>query len=99
VEREEAERAAWAAPGVTNAKIALSLPLGVSFHCEGVRGRRAPSGPQPVNGGCHEPKNLVPFSGRGNLARPDLGLFGSLQREVDSLFEEFTRGLSSTTDG
>jgi HSP20 family protein len=41
-------------------------------------------------------RTLVPFSGRGNLARPDLGLFGSLQREVDSLFEEFTRGLSST---
>jgi HSP20 family protein len=40
---------------------------------------------------------LVPFSGRGNLARPDFGLFGSLQREVDNLFEEFTRGLS--TDG
>lgn len=41
-------------------------------------------------------RTLVPFSGRGNLARPDFGLFGSLQREVDNLFEEFTRGLSST---
>lgn len=42
-------------------------------------------------------RTLVPFSGHGTLARPDYGLFGSLQREVDNLFEDFTRGLS--TDG
>jgi HSP20 family protein len=40
-------------------------------------------------------KTLVPFSGRGSLASSDLGLFGSLQREVDNLFEEFTRGLGT----
>jgi HSP20 family protein len=40
-------------------------------------------------------KTLVPFSGRGSLAGSDLGLFGSLQREVDNLFEEFTRGLGT----
>jgi HSP20 family protein len=40
-------------------------------------------------------RTLVPFSGRGSLAGSDLGLFGSLQREVDNLFDEFTRGLGT----
>jgi HSP20 family protein len=29
------------------------------------------------------------------MMRPELGLFGSLQREVDRLFEDFTRGMGS----
>ena len=34
---------------------------------------------------------LVPFRDRQGLARPELGVFGSLQREVDRLFDEFAR--------
>lgn len=40
-------------------------------------------------------RSIVPFRGQGALARPEFGLFGSLQREVDRLFEDFTRGISS----
>src|ERR1700754_4631763 len=40
-------------------------------------------------------KSLVPFRGQGALMRPELGLFGSLQREVDRLFEDFTRSVGS----
>jgi HSP20 family protein len=43
-------------------------------------------------------RSLVPFRGQGAMMRPELGLFGSLQREVDRLFDDFTRGIS-TTDG
>ena len=35
---------------------------------------------------------LVPFRDRQTLARPELNVFGSLQREVDRLFDEFARG-------
>jgi HSP20 family protein len=35
---------------------------------------------------------LVPFRDHQGLARPELGVFGSLQREVDRLFDEFARG-------
>jgi HSP20 family protein len=38
-------------------------------------------------------RSLVPFRGQGALSRPELSLFGSLQREVDRLFEDFTRGV------
>ncbi len=42
---------------------------------------------------------LVPFRGQGALTRPDFGLFGSLQREVDRLFDDFARGASSNGVG
>ena len=34
---------------------------------------------------------LVPFRERQGLARPEFGVFGSLQREVDRLFDDFAR--------
>src|SRR4026209_94710 len=40
-------------------------------------------------------KSLVPFRGQDSLMRPDLSLFGSLQREVDRLFDDFRRGIRS----
>jgi HSP20 family protein len=40
-------------------------------------------------------RSLVPFRGQGALSRPELNLFGSLQREVDRLFEDFTRGIGA----
>jgi HSP20 family protein len=48
-------------------------------------------------------RSLVPFRDRASLARPELGVFGSLQREVDRLFEDFARGVPALgtmqTDG
>jgi HSP20 family protein len=44
-------------------------------------------------------KPLVPFRGQGALMRPDFGLFGSLQREVDRLFDDFARNVSSNGAG
>jgi HSP20 family protein len=38
-------------------------------------------------------RSLVPFRDRASLARPDFSVFGSLQREVDRLFEDFARGV------
>ena len=38
---------------------------------------------------------LVPFRDRQGLARPEFGVFGSLQREVDRLFDEFARGVGT----
>jgi HSP20 family protein len=38
-------------------------------------------------------RSLVPFRGQGAVMRPEASLFGSLQREVDRLFEDFTRGI------
>jgi HSP20 family protein len=37
--------------------------------------------------------SLVPFRDRNVLARPETNMFGTLQREVDRLFEDFTRNL------
>jgi HSP20 family protein len=37
-------------------------------------------------------RSLIPLRDRA-LARPEASVFGSLQREVDRLFEEFSRGL------
>jgi HSP20 family protein len=34
---------------------------------------------------------LVPFRDRQGLARPEFGVFGSFQREVDRLFDYFAR--------
>ena len=42
---------------------------------------------------------LVPFRERTSLARPDFGLFGTLQREIDSLFEDFARSTLGTSWG
>jgi HSP20 family protein len=40
-------------------------------------------------------KSLMPFSReRTSLARPDHASFSSLQREIDRLFEDFTRGFA-----
>ena len=37
--------------------------------------------------------SLVPFRDRNALARPETNMFGSLQREIDRLFDDFTRSL------
>jgi len=42
---------------------------------------------------------LVPFRGQGTLMPPSFGLFGSLQREVDRLFDDFARGAGSNGAG
>jgi HSP20 family protein len=39
---------------------------------------------------------LAPARTRGGLMRPDFGLFGSLQREIDRLLEDFARGPGGT---
>jgi HSP20 family protein len=38
-------------------------------------------------------RSLIPLRDRGGLARVETSPFGLLQREVDRLFEEFSRGL------
>jgi HSP20 family protein len=43
-------------------------------------------------------RSLVPFRQR-SLAQPDLAVFGTLQREVDRLFDDFTRGLGPLANG
>jgi HSP20 family protein len=43
-------------------------------------------------------RSLIPFGReRTSLARPDFPNFTSLQREIDSLFEEFTRGFPTVS--
>ena len=37
-------------------------------------------------------RSLAPSRERSNIARPEFGLFGSLQREIDRLFDDFTHG-------
>ena len=44
-------------------------------------------------------RSLVPFRGHGTLTRPEVSLFGSLQREVDRLFDDFTRGIGTSNGG
>ena len=44
-------------------------------------------------------RSLVPFRGQGALIRPEASLFGSLQREVDRLFDDFTRGIGPNGGG
>jgi HSP20 family protein len=39
-------------------------------------------------------RELVPARQRNDLARPEVLLFGPLHREIDRLFDEFTRGLA-----
>lgn len=39
-------------------------------------------------------RSLVPFRDRATPAGPEAFLFGPLQREIDRLFEDFTRGLN-----
>jgi HSP20 family protein len=43
--------------------------------------------------------SLVPFRGRTNLARTDVDMFGSLQREIDRLFDDFLRGAALPAAG
>lgn len=43
-------------------------------------------------------RSLVPFRQR-SLAQPDLAVFGTLQREVDRLFDDFTRGFGPLANG
>ena len=38
-------------------------------------------------------KSLVPFRSRSGLANSDLNVFGTLHREIDRLFEDFTNGI------
>ncbi|MEA2904398.1 MAG: hypothetical protein QOI12_1785 [Alphaproteobacteria bacterium] len=40
-------------------------------------------------------RSLAPFRDRQNVARSDTNVFGSLQREVDRLFDEFARGFGA----
>jgi HSP20 family protein len=44
-------------------------------------------------------RSLVPFRGQGTAMRPEMSLFGPLQREVDRLFSDFTRGFGGTNGG
>ena len=37
-------------------------------------------------------RSLVPFRDRTSVGRPDVNVFGSLHREIDRLFDDFTRG-------
>ena len=39
--------------------------------------------------------SLIPFRDRSVLARPETNMFDSLQREINSLFEDFTRSLGT----
>jgi HSP20 family protein len=40
---------------------------------------------------------LVPFASRSNATRPEAGSFGTLHREIDRLFDDFTRGFGFGT--
>jgi HSP20 family protein len=40
-------------------------------------------------------RSLVPFRDRGAVARGDADVFGSLQREIDRLFDDFTHGFGA----
>ena len=40
---------------------------------------------------------LVPFASRSNAARHEAGAFGTLHREIDRLFDDFTRGFGVGT--
>src|SRR5690242_20069178 len=43
--------------------------------------------------------SLVPFRGRTNLARTDVDMFGSLQREIDRLFYDLLQGAALPAAG
>lgn len=38
---------------------------------------------------------IVPFKDRQTPARPEINVFGSLQREIDRLFDDFARGFGT----
>ena len=38
---------------------------------------------------------LVPFTSRSNATRSEAGAFGTLHREIDRLFDDFTRGFGA----
>jgi HSP20 family protein len=42
---------------------------------------------------------LAPFRDRAYLARPEFGLFGSLQREIDRMFDDLARSLPAVGQG
>jgi HSP20 family protein len=44
-------------------------------------------------------RSLAPFRERSSVMRPEAGLFGSLQREIDRLFEDFTRSFGAPGNG
>ena len=44
-------------------------------------------------------RSLVPFRDHPTLMRPELGMFGPLQREIDRLFDDFARGLTVQGNG
>jgi HSP20 family protein len=44
-------------------------------------------------------RSLAPFRDRAYLARPEVGLFGSLQREIDRMFDDFARSLPAVGQG
>jgi HSP20 family protein len=44
-------------------------------------------------------RSVVPFQERQNVARRDSNVFGSLQREVDRLFDDFARSLGAIAPG
>jgi len=39
--------------------------------------------------------SLIPYRDRNALSRPETNMFGSLQREIDRLFADFTRSLGT----
>jgi HSP20 family protein len=39
-------------------------------------------------------RSLIPFRDRDSI-RPEVSLFGTLHREIDHLFEDFSRGLGA----
>ena len=40
-------------------------------------------------------RSLVPLRSQNTVMRPDISVFGTLQREVDRLFNDFARGVSA----
>ena len=93
IEREEAERVAWSAPGVTNVEDRIVVarkrrsPQAGASPCA-VRSQSCDNASQ--HGACiMNLRSLVPFRDRASLARPEFGVFGSLHRESRSSVRRF----------
>jgi HSP20 family protein len=41
-------------------------------------------------------RSLIPFRGNSSPMRPEMNVFGTLHREIDRLFDDFTRGFGAT---
>jgi HSP20 family protein len=41
-------------------------------------------------------RSLIPFRGSSSPMRPEMNVFGTLHREIDRLFDDFTRGFGAT---